>query len=98
MRNFYAQFLWSFPENAFEFIGITEHFETDLKFFSRYYLGIEIQDVPRVNHAPALIPPKASNKNFLDRFRDFHSQDYKIYLFAKNKRAQRTTDFIVKND
>lgn len=97
MRNFYAQFLWSFPENNFEFIGITEHFETDLQFFFRHYLGIEIQNVPRVNEAPALVSPKATNLNFLDRFMDFHSEDYRIYQIAKNTRAQRNRGFI-KND
>ena len=92
MRNFYAQFLWSFPENAFEFIGITEHFETDLKFFSRHYLGIEIRDVPRVNEAPAfMIPIKATNKFFLDRFIDFHSEDYRLYKKAINLRIERVT-------
>jgi hypothetical protein len=97
MRNFYAQFLWSFPESNFEFIGITEHFETDLQFFFRHYLGIEIQNVPRVNEAPALVSPKTTNLNFLDRFMDFHSEDYRIYQIAKNTRAQRNRGFI-KND
>ena len=30
MHNFYTQFLWSFPLELFDYIGITESFDEDL--------------------------------------------------------------------
>ena len=39
LRNFYCQFLWGFPLEKFDFIGITEHYEEDLRYFSQHFLG-----------------------------------------------------------
>ena len=34
-RNIYTQYLWGFPLENFDFIGITEHYADDLRAFSR---------------------------------------------------------------
>ena len=39
MRNLYAQFLWGVGLSGFSFIGITEAYEEDLRFFARAFLG-----------------------------------------------------------
>jgi hypothetical protein len=38
LRNVYSQFLWGFPLEQFAFIGITEHFESDLRELSAGFL------------------------------------------------------------
>jgi hypothetical protein len=43
MRNLYNQFLWGFPLERFDFIGITENYEADLRAFSLGYLGSALQ-------------------------------------------------------
>jgi hypothetical protein len=39
LRNVYTEFLWGFPLQRFDFIGITEHYEEDLPYFSTRFLG-----------------------------------------------------------
>src|SRR5205085_9196261 len=39
MRNLYGQFLWGFPVENFDFIGVTEFYEEDLAYFAKRYLG-----------------------------------------------------------
>lgn len=41
MRNLYGEFLWGFPLERFDFIGITENYEADLRAFSLEFLGSE---------------------------------------------------------
>jgi hypothetical protein len=43
MRNLYSQYLWGFPLERFDFIGITENYASDLRAFSLGYLGSELQ-------------------------------------------------------
>jgi hypothetical protein len=83
LRNFYAQFLWSFPVSFFDFIGITEHFAEDLTFFARRYLNITlIGDTPHANAAPAKSATNMLTVDFRRRFEDFHAEDYRIYRDA----------------
>jgi hypothetical protein len=42
MRNFYTQFLWKFPADRFNFVGITEQYGADFAWFARHYLGKEL--------------------------------------------------------
>ena len=39
LRNFYFQYLWGFPLECFDFIGITENYEADMAYFSSSVLG-----------------------------------------------------------
>ncbi|MEO6364619.1 MAG: hypothetical protein ABIO38_01000 [Luteimonas sp.] len=39
MRNLYGQYLWGFDRARFEFIGITERYDTDFTEFAQRYLG-----------------------------------------------------------
>ncbi len=89
MRNFYAQFLWSFPEALFDFIGITEHFADDLAFFSRTFLDTAPQTMPHLNSAPTSPDLAKASGSLLDSFMDFHSEDYRIYNAALGLRAKR---------
>jgi hypothetical protein len=40
LRNFYSQFFWGFPLSRFDFIGITEYYQDDLRLFSEKFLGV----------------------------------------------------------
>jgi hypothetical protein len=89
MRNFYAQFLWCFPEIFFDFIGITEHFADDLSFFCSQFLGILPEETPRLNAAPTTNTSQAGDMSMRDRFRAFHAEDYRIYERAIALRTNR---------
>jgi hypothetical protein len=43
LKNFYSQFLWGFPIKRFDFIGITEYFESEMAFFSNEFIGTELR-------------------------------------------------------
>ena len=42
LRNLYSQYLWGFPLERFDFVGIMEHYESDLREFSLAYLDSEL--------------------------------------------------------
>jgi hypothetical protein len=43
LRNVYTQFFWAFPLQQLNFLGITEFFEEDLRYFSTLFLGAEAE-------------------------------------------------------
>lgn len=43
LRNVYSEFLWGFPLERLDFIGITEFFADDLRYFSQQVLGNRMQ-------------------------------------------------------
>lgn len=89
LRNFYAQFLWSFPLSQFDFVGITEHFDEDLAFFSRHYLGSDFPVAPRENVAPHNHAGQRLPARLAQKFTDFHAEDYRIYRSALQARKLR---------
>jgi hypothetical protein len=92
MKNLYGKYLWRFPIDKFEFIGITEYFEDDVSYFINKYLeDFEMEDIPKRNMNPnsnGLYSEKIS-KELLSKIRSFHSEDYEMYEFAMEKRKER---------
>lgn len=90
MRDAYAQFLWAFPLEYFDFIGITEHYDDDFASFSRRYLDGQAAPA-HLNAAPAA----GSGKYPLDpglrrRIEAFHARDLALYGRALELRRVRT--------
>lgn len=86
LRNLYWQFLWGFPIDYFDFIGITEFYEDDLAYFGRRYLGGDV----KARHLNA----GENNAYQIDRsFRieieAFHNRDMDLYKNALEKRQGR---------
>ncbi len=92
MENFYSKFLWNFPIEEFDFIGITEHFDDDISFFIKNYLhGYKESSIPRMNTNPdnmGLYSEKISEELFT-KIKSFHAKDYEIYKYAVAKRKER---------
>lgn len=93
LRDVYTQFLWAFPLDYFDFIGITEHYEEDFARFSHAYL----EGVPapaRLNAAPASgIEASALDPALRERIEAFHARDLALYqraLALRNLRVGRT--------
>jgi len=78
MQSFYAQFLWGFPVELFDFSGITERFDEDLQTFGRTFLNKNNLVGPRENVAPAESGSSSPSKEFQARFKECHSEDYRI--------------------
>lgn len=86
LRNFYTQFLWAFPFRRFDFIEITEHYKTEIEYFSNKFLGTTLQ-----THSKN-INPKNDNttyfkdKNLRAKVEQYHSKDVSLYKRALNIR------------
>ncbi len=89
MRNLYSQFLWGFPLERFDFIGITENYESDLRAFSLRYLGQELQ-ARVVNQRKS---PPATGAELTGRLRSrvekWHAADVDLYKRALAASAAR---------
>ena len=92
MRNLYSEFLWGFPYGRFDFVGIVENYESDLRYFSRRYLGSRM-DLQVLN-----TNPEQSHDRYIEdaslraELEKFHARDMRLYqvaLEASNKRAGR---------
>lgn len=88
-RNFYSKFLWGFSMSRFEFIGIVEHFDEDMAYFSRHHLGsclpvFEENRNPRDSRVSYLNDPALRQ-----RVEDYHARDMVLYGQALEYRHQR---------
>jgi 5-formaminoimidazole-4-carboxamide-1-beta-D-ribofuranosyl 5'-monophosphate synthetase len=88
LQNFYCQFFWGFPLSRFDFIGITEFYETEFDFFSRVFLGDSLQP------AKENINPKKGKASYFDdeelinKIKKHHSKDVVLYEKALNIRLK----------
>ncbi|MDE0952831.1 MAG: sulfotransferase family 2 domain-containing protein [Halioglobus sp.] len=89
VKNIYSQFLWSFPIEQFDFIGITEHFDSDAIYFANNFLKLDNIKIERSNVNPSKKKSYYSDSNFIKKLREFHSKDYELYNYALNQRAIR---------
>ena len=81
-KNFYSQFLWGFPVKRFDFIGITEHYEQELKYFSTHILKSDIEE-----HSENINPDNPRKSYFEDndlrlKIEAYHSKDVAFYRRA----------------
>jgi len=89
LRNLYSQYLWGFPPSRFDFIGITERYESDLASFARRFLpGTATAERARVNtergDAPYPLDPELRT-----RIERHHADDMRLYRWALAHRDRR---------
>lgn len=89
MKNIYCQFLWGFPISRFDFIGVTEYFESDFKFFCQKFLGGD-SEIRRdnVNQAKTDLP-YITDTSFRQEIEIHHSKDMTLYKKALELRLKR---------
>ena len=86
VRNLYCQFLWGFPLDYFDFIGVTEFYENDLAYFSQHCLGAYTRAKRlnvRTNGAYQI------DGSFRDEIEAFHQRDMDLYRKALEMRLAR---------
>lgn len=89
LRNVYAQFLWGFPLSRFDFIGITEHYEEDFRFFTREFIGT---DLPLHRENMNVEKPDAHyawDPKLRSKIEEYHANDMALYRQALEKRLAR---------
>jgi hypothetical protein len=89
MKNFYAQFLWKFPITQFDFVGITEHFDEDIHYFAKQFLGRESIEIPATNQNPTKPTSYFEEADLVKKLKDFYAEDYRIYEAALEMRKAR---------
>ena len=89
MQNFYTQFLWKFPITQFDFVGITEHFDDDIRFFAKTYLSQSDITIPATNQNPEKPKSYFDDKAFVEKLKAFYAEDYGIYNTALEMRKTR---------
>lgn len=88
MRDMYSQFLWGFPDDNFSFVGITEHYDEDLAYFARRFLGRPVT-AERLNVGVAGGHDYAIEPELNQRIEAFHARDMALYRRALETRAGR---------
>ena len=86
-QNIYCQYLWAFPIEYFSFIGITEHYEKDIKYFSDNFLRKALP-VLKVN-TRAVTEDAPLSKEALKKIQLFHQKDITLYQKALELRQIR---------
>jgi hypothetical protein len=89
MRNVYSKFFWCFPLERFDFVGITEHYDAEIDYFSEHILGAKLQNL-RVNVNPAPVESTyIDDPEFRSRIQAYHQADATLYQHALALRKQR---------
>lgn len=87
-RNIYTQYLWGFPLEMFSFIGITEHYNDDMREFSARFLSADIPP-QHLNAAKYSRSSRSVDEAFLEEVRVFHAADIRLYQRALQLRRER---------
>jgi len=88
-KNFYSKYLWNFPYDRFDFVGLTEFYEDDLRQFSERFLKTEAKAY-RMNCAvESKIAGHRIDPGFRREVENFHSEDVALYNRALQEREQR---------
>lgn len=88
MRNMYAQFLWGFPIENFDFIGVTEFYDQDLAYFAQRFLGVPVEP-QRVNVGATQGGAYEIDEALRSQIEGFHERDMELYQRALEKRRAR---------
>lgn len=91
LRNVYSEFLWGFPAEKLDFIGITEFFEEDLRYFSQNILGNKMQPQTLNRGLTGGSGQVAADICAADRaqIEAWHEADMALYGFALRLRDRR---------
>lgn len=78
LRNIYGQFLWGFPIENFDFIGLTEYYTQDFAYFTQRYLNFEV-NAEKVNVGDKQTSEYSIDSAFRNEIEAFHDRDMQLY-------------------
>jgi len=94
LKNLYGQFLWGFPLESFDFIGITEFYDEDFSYFSRQYLNTNLEP-HRENVGKNERGSYQVDASFRAKLEQFHAYDFELYRTALLMRQERVLNLKV---
>ena len=91
LKNVYTEFLWGFPLERLDFIGITEFYGDELRYFSQAVLGnkLEPQTLNRRNKGEAAAPEGGLSAGARELTEKYHAADVALYRRAVRQRQAR---------
>ena len=91
LRNVYTEFLWRFPVERLCFIGITEFFAEDLRYFSQQLLGNNMRPHTLNRRADNDAVLSGPGHGVIDRraVEEYHAADMALYRQALRLRQRR---------
>lgn len=87
-KNMYSHYLYAFPVEKFEFIGITEFYEQDLQWLAQRYLDDYLPHYTE-NMTARDIKKTNIDSGLLKAIREFHKEDFDLYRKALQMRQSR---------
>ena len=88
LKDLYGKFLWGFSIETFDFIGITEFYDDDFRYFSKRYLGLDL-DVKTLNRGDREGSEYRIDTSFRKQVELFHERDMDLYRRALEMRLKR---------
>ena len=85
VRNLYKKFLWRFPIEQFDFIGLVEHYTEDFNFICQTYFHDD-QSLPVISNQTGITSIDSADRQ---RIQELHHDDYLIYQQGKTIREER---------
>ena len=89
LQNLYGKFLWSFPLERFDFIGLTEFYADDLQAFGRSVMGSELPSVNDNSNPEKVNDRYIEDEDLRNRIERHHAVDMQIYHRALDIRTKR---------
>lgn len=91
LRNVYTEFLWGFPSDRLDFVGITEFYGEDLRYFSREILGNKLRPQTLNQRSEVSGPEQGECLTHAERdeIEEFHAADVSLYRGALAQRRRR---------
>ncbi len=91
LRDVYSEFLWGFPLDRLDFVGITEFFPEDLRYFSQEIMGNIVRSQTLNRRPRDTERALEAEADGLDRpgIEAFHARDVALYRWALQRRAAR---------
>lgn len=90
LRNVYAKFLWGIPLARFDFVGITEHYDEDFRFFADRFLQAPVPAYRERMNAERRDVPYVTDARLRAEIEALHRHDMRLYRAALARRRLRT--------
>ncbi len=88
-RNIYSKYLWHFPYERFDFVGLIEFYDEDLDFFAERFLGTKVKALKLNCAASSDEVGKKIDIGFRREVAGFHADDVTLYERALHDRERR---------
>ena len=89
VRNLYSKFLWGFPVGRFDFIGITEFYDTEIAQFSTQIMGVVLETRWENVNPSGPRHDSVGDPGLRRQIEDYHQHDMSLYRHALKLREQR---------